>query len=128
MCSSVSPAGWSDLVDWFSDERRDKPSEADHYALVRLNLRQLAEHTERTRELAERNADRLDALCAKTDQLHQAVNRHQDEAQDLLEAFRFSRQLRRWVLGLLGLIAAIGLAVTQSHALLQHLRELLQGR
>lgn len=113
-------------MDWFSDERRDKPTEADHHALVRLNLRQLAEHNERTRKLAECNADRLDALCQKTDRLHEAVERHQDEAQDLIDAFRLSRQLRRWALGLLGLIAAVGLAVTHMRELFNGLRELLR--
>jgi hypothetical protein len=113
-------------VDWFSDERRDKPTEGDHHALVRQNLRQIAEHSQKTREIAEENADRIDALCIKTDRLHEIVTQHHDEARDLLEAFRFSRQLRRLAIGLLGGLAAVGIAYAHGRELLEGLRELIK--
>lgn len=124
----MSPAAWSDLVEWFSEERRLKPTEQDHHALVRQNLRELAQRVESNRQLSERNAERISRIEHKTDRVLANLEAHTDEAKELLATFKFSRQLRRWVLGILGGVAALGLAATQAHTLWEHLRELFTTR
>lgn len=112
---SAADGGKNPLIPpWLSMERRSNPTEADFRGLMTHNVRQMAEQIETLRECHVDQEEKIHELSRQmvvmdtsVKTLTEKIDAHTNATSEMLTAYRFTRRLRRLMLGVAASIAAL---------------------
>ena len=105
------------MTDWLTRERRSPVTDDDFKVLVRVNLEQLADNIEANRQRIESQSDCLSDLSHRVELVREEVRKHHEDSRELLDSYRFARQLRRVMVALVGGVTVIATALMHAHEL-----------
>ena len=111
-----------------TSEKRYPPSEDDFRSLMRQNMIDIGHELDEASTRSTDNKECLRELSWKLDQVIKHVADHDAASKELLENFRFQRQLRKWWVGIITGITMIVTLWLQSEHFFAHIAEFFKPK
>ena len=86
-------------VEWYSRERRNRPTMEAQNALIRRNLDELANRIEADGQEIHGVLVEVASIKAQVGHLLDRMDARDDDLDELISSFKFSRRLRQWLWG-----------------------------
>lgn len=87
--------------EWLTVERRKHPSVDEQVGLIHKQNADMAAQVEINRRIAERNCVELQETTTELKVLSERFERFEAATTELVESYRFSRKMRKWLFGTL---------------------------
>lgn len=85
--------------EWLTVERRIHPSVEEQVGLIHKQIADTAARVEINRRLAERSNTELQETITELKMLSERFERFEAATTELVESYRFSRKMRKWLFG-----------------------------